>query len=144
MFYELAPEVAGHLGPATVLDRSQQPPIVRAVQYEFDGWPVDDLIEAFPCFIVTDKMKLLIEGASASGCSFGPVKVTTSEQFKELEELEERQEPRTLPPFSWLIVNGTAKRDDFGISAKGSLIVSERMLQVLKGGQLGNCDIMAI
>ncbi len=143
MFYELAPEVAGHLGPATVIARSQHPPIVHALQYVFDGWPVDDLIEAFPCFVVTDKMKKLIEGARASGCSFGPVTVTTSEQFDELEELEERQQPRALPPFSWLIVNGTAGRDDFGVSAKGSLIVSERILQVLKRGRLDNCDIVA-
>lgn len=143
MFYELAPEVAGHLGPETVIDRSPHPPIVHAVQYEFDGWPVDDLIEAFPCFIMTDKMKTLIEGARASGCSFGPVKVTTSEQFEELEELEDFQPPRELPPFSWLIVNGTARRDDFGISATGSLIVSERILQVLKRGRLENCDITA-
>jgi hypothetical protein len=142
MFYELAPEVAGHLGPATVIDRSQHPPIARDVQYVFDGWPADDLIEACPCFIVTDRMKNLIQAAGASGCSFGTVKVTTSEQFEELEALEDSEQPRTLPPFSWLIVHGTAGRDDFGVSAKGSLVVSERMLQVLKRGRLDNCDVI--
>lgn len=144
MFYELAPEVAGHLGPETVIDRSTQHPVVRAVHYEFDGWPDDDLIEASPCFLVTDRIKRLIEEAKASGCSFGAVKVTTSEQFEELEVLEEHQKPRALPPFSWLIIHGTAQQDDFGMSATRSLIVSERMLQVLKRGRLDNCDVTAI
>jgi hypothetical protein len=141
MFYELAPEVAGHLGPGTIMDRSRVTTAVIAVEYQFDGWPDDELIEAFPCFIVTNRMKELIEGARASGCTFGPVTVTTSDQYEELEELEELRQPRELPSFSWLIINGTAQRDDFGISATGSLVVSERILQVLKRGRLDNCDI---
>ncbi len=142
MFYKLDPEVAGHLGPDTVMDRSSHPPIVHAVHYEFDGWPADDLITAFPSFIVTDSMKKLIENAKASGCSFEHVKITTSEQFEELEELHPS---RQLPHFHWLIIRGVAQRDDIGTTATGgSLIVSERVLQVLKGGRLDNCDIAAI
>ncbi len=142
MFYKLDPEVAGHLGDDTVMDTSTHPPIVHALHYEFDGWPVDDdLIEAFPCFIVTDQMKHLIEGAKGSGCSFGIVKVSTSEEFEEWEQLHS---PRTLPQFSWLMVRGIAQRDDVGTSAMGSLIVSERILQVMQQCRLDNCDISAV
>ena len=141
MFYQLAPEVAGGLGPETVFDRSQSPPIVRALHYELDGWPDDDLITSFPCFIVTESMKKMIEEARASGCSFGPVKVTTSEQFKDFEEFRQGQQ---LPKFSWLLIHGAAQQDDFGLSADGSLIVSESILQAMKGGRLDNCDIIAI
>jgi hypothetical protein len=142
MFYKLDPEVAGHLGPDTVIDRSTHPPIVHALHYELDGWPADDLITAFPCFIVTDTMKKLIENAKASGCSFGRVKISTSEQFEELEEFHPNQQ---LPQFSWLIVHGVAQRDDLGTTATGgSIIVSERLLEVMKGGRLDNCDIAAI
>lgn len=135
MFYKLTPEVAGHLGPGTVLDRSGHPPVVHALHYEFDGWPADDLITAFPCFLVTDRMKELIEGAKASGCSFGFAEVSTSEQFEELHP------NRQLPHFSWLLISGMAKRDDCGTSATGSLVVSERLLRAMKGGRLENCDI---
>lgn len=141
MFYKLAPEVAGHLGPETIIDRSQRPQLVRAVHYEFDGWPEDDLIESFPCFLVTVAMQGRIEAAKASGCSFGPTKITVSEQF---EELEEFHEPRTLPAFQWMIVHGTPGRDDLGLSADGSLIVSERVLRVLKAGRLDHCDVVAV
>jgi hypothetical protein len=141
MFYKLAPEVAGGLGSDTVFDRSQSPPIVRALHYELDGWPDDDLITSFPCFIVTDRMKKLIEDARASGCCFGAVKVTTSEQFKDFEEFHQNQK---LPRFSWLIIDGVAHRDDFGLSTDGSLVVSEKALQVLKSGHLDHCDIVPI
>jgi hypothetical protein len=141
MFYKLDPEVAGHLGSETVMDTSMHPPIVHSLHYEFDGWPADDLVTTFPCFIVTDKMKGLIESAKPSGCNFGSVKVTTSEQFGEFEELHE---PRTLPRFSWLIIGGVAGRDDFGISTTGSLVVSERILHVMKRARLDNCDVKAV
>ncbi len=138
MFYELSPEVAGHLGPDTVMDTSRHPPIVHALHYEFDGWSGDELIEAFPCFIVTDNLRQLIESAKPTGCSFGNVRVSTSEQFEEL------YPGRSLPSFSWLMIVGAAGRDDFGISATNNLIVSERLLHVLKRGRLEHCDASAI
>ncbi len=137
MFYELAPEVAGHLGPGTVLDKTRHPPIVQVLHYEFDGWEGDELIEAFPCFIVTETMRRRIESAEANGCQFGRVKVSRSEEFEELHK------GRQLPPFVWLIVNGVAGQDDFGTSADGSLVVSERILQVMKAGRLDHCDVSA-
>jgi hypothetical protein len=141
MFYQLEPEVAGHLGSGTVMDASTHPPVVDALHYEFDGWPADDLIEAFPCFIVTDRMRGLIEKAQGTGCRFGPVRVSTSDEF---EDLAEFRAPQPLPQFSWLIVSGTAGRDDFGTSSSGTLIVSDRILQVMKQGRLENCDVSAV
>jgi len=138
MFYELAPEVAGHLGPDSIMDTSRHPPIVHVLHYEFDGWSGDELIESFPCFIVTDNLKQLIERAKPTGCSFGSVNVSTSEEFEEL------YPGRNLPSFSWLMIGGVAGRDDFGISATNGLIVSERLLQVLKCGRLEHCDVIAV
>src|SRR3954447_25234883 len=114
MFYELKPEVAGHLGDDTVMDRSTHPPIIHSCHYEFDGTPIDDLLASFPCFIVTDKMQSMIESVEPSGSRFGNVKTTTSEEY---EDWEEAFPSPALPHYSWLIVNGTAERDDFGISS---------------------------
>lgn len=139
MFYKLDPEVAGHLGSDTVMDRSTHPPIVSALHYEFDGWPADDLITTFPCFIVSERMKQIIENAQASGCSFGRVQTSTSEEFEELKDLHPNQQ---LPKFSWLIVHGIAQRDDFGTTITGgSIVVSERLLEAMKHGRLDYCDI---
>lgn len=83
-------------------------------------------------------MTKLIENAGATGYRIGPVELNTSEQFDELAEFHP---PRTHARCHWLIITGTAFRDDFGTSAKGALIVSERILQVLQQGRLQNCDI---
>src|SRR5262245_34304840 len=125
MFYQLNPEVAGHLGPDTVIDRSTHPPIVHVLHYVLDGWPGDDLLTSFPCFIVTERMRKLIENTKASGCTFGPVRISTSEQFAELEQFHPKEQ---LPEFSWLIIRGVAGRDDFGTTTTGgSIIASERV-----------------
>lgn len=135
MFYRLDPEVAGLLGPRTVMDRSTHPPVVHALHYVFDGWPADDLITSFPCFLVTHRMQELITSARATGCHFEGAETTISDQF---EDLYPGKEP---PSFSWLIIDGVAERDDIGKSVKGSLVVSDRLLEVMKRGRLDYCDV---
>src|SRR4051794_29887097 len=123
MFYKLDPEVAGHLGSHTIMDPSSHPPIVHSLHYELDGWPADDLLTTYPCFIVTKATQDALERAKPSGCRFAPVEVTTSEQFEEL------YPGQSIPSYSWLQITGTAGRDDLGTTVSGgSLIVSERIL----------------
>ena len=138
MFYVLDPEVAGGLGPNTVMDASSHPPVVTTLHYELDGWLGDELLESFPCFIVTENMRHLIESARPSGCSFGAVLVSTSERFKELYPM------RHLPRFFWLKIAGEAGYDDFGISSTNSLVISQRVLQAMKKGVLEHCAVQAL
>lgn len=44
-FYSLEPEVAGSLGPGTVMDTAVHPPRVHKLHYESDGWSGDDILE---------------------------------------------------------------------------------------------------
>ena len=58
-------------------------------------------------------------------------------------EAEEALDGRVLPRFLWWQVTGKAGIDDFGVTEKAALVVSERGLDVLKaGGRLDNCDIL--
>jgi len=43
--------------------------------------------------------------------------------------------------FSWLQITGRAGTDDFGLSSSGLLIVSERMMNLLKEFELKYCDV---
>lgn len=139
MFYKLDPEVAGHFGLGTKLDASTHPPIVRSLHYVFDGWLGDELLTAFPCFIVTEHMRQLIESANPSGCTFEAVAISKSDLFEELHA------ERRLPQFSRLLIEGIAHRDDLGTTATGgSIIVSDRLLQVMKRGRLDHCEITAL
>jgi hypothetical protein len=84
------------------------------------------MVTSFPCYLVTEDVKEKILESDFSGVAFDTVEVTTSELF------EEMQPDQRLPPFVWLKVNGDAGRDDFGIAKDYRLVVSERVLDVLK------------
>lgn len=125
MFRSIEPEVAGRIGKDSKLDVSVHPPIVHQLHYEFQGWLHNDILESFPCFIVTDSLKEAIVNAQLSGVVFDYVKVTTSDLFDELYPTV------SLPPFHWMKIIGNAGTDDFGISDKLLLVVSERAYNVL-------------
>lgn len=134
-YYMLSPEVAGGLGERTIMDSSAHPPRVQRLHYEMEGWLGDALLESFPCFIVTSRAKDALIGLSASGCVFDSVEVSKSPTFEEL------YPDRQLPPFSWLKIHGRPGADDLGLSEDHRLVVSSRVLDVLKSLDLANCDI---
>jgi len=135
-FYALDPEVAGELGRNTAMDNAVHPPKVSRLHYELDAWLGDNLIQSFPCFLVTEELKQKIEAAAFSGASFAPVELTLSANFKE-------QHPsRAVPQFTWLKAKGCAGKDDFGVEADGTLVVSQRALNLLQELKLRHCGIV--
>lgn len=135
-YYLLAPEVAGELGPDTVMDTSVHPPAVTRLQYEIEDWLGDEILESTPCFIVTERLAGLIQDAGLGGYRLADADVVLGEDAEEL-----AGGPIDLPEFRWLQLTGKAGSDDFGASADGSLVVSQRALDVLRQGTLNNCDI---
>jgi hypothetical protein len=133
--FVLMPEVAGGLGDGTVIDRSTTPPIVSRLHYVMEGWLGDDLLETFPCYIVTERLGNALRSQSLSGIAFGSVQVSKSQQFEDL------YPNRQLPKFFWLKVTGNAGRDDFGLSADFNLVVSDHALGILRRFNLSNCEI---
>lgn len=135
-YFALQPEVAGGLGENTVLDASTHPPAVSKLHYSFDGWLGDELLESFPCYIVTARLRDVLEQATATGCKFADVEVTKSETFEEL------YPGRALPEFFWLQVDGRAGADDFGVSEDFQLVVSQPTLLLMQSkANLSHCDI---
>jgi hypothetical protein len=131
-FFELQPEVAGGISSRTKLDRSCHPPLVSHLHYRFDGWLGDELIEGFPVFLATVSLAESFARQSLTGFEVGEVDVEESEQFHDIY-------PGTrLPPFVWLKVTGRPGVDDFGLSARHRLVVSERALSLMT---LAHCDV---
>jgi hypothetical protein len=115
------PEVAGGLGPSTVMDGGA----VTRLEYRFDGWLGDELLEVTPCFVVTERIAAELERAGLTGFVLAEVLITTSEVFREL------YPGRQLPPFRWLkIVGGPS--DDLARDHLGVLAVSRRALELLE------------
>ncbi len=136
----LEPEVAGELGPETEMDTSQHPPIVHRLQYIFNDWLGDSLLESFPVFIVTEDLAQKLAANKLSGFELDKLKVVVSPEFKESEKF--RKSADKLPGFRWLKIVGKEKEDDFSIY-QNNLIVSEKALEVLKSARLNHCDISA-
>lgn len=134
-YFILEPEVAGGMGPNTVMSREQHPPVVSHLHYEFDGWLGDDLLETFPCFIATERLANAIRDARLTGIEFRSVEITTSGEFQDF------YPDRTLPSFLWLNVVGKAAEDDFGTTKDASLVVSQRTLDVLRAMGFDNCEV---
>jgi len=135
-YYTLDPEVAGGFGPNSILDDPcTRPPRITHFNYEFAGWLGDPLLEAVACFIVTEPLKDRIAALHPTGVSFGTVEVSKSGEFEDLHP------GRQLPIFVWLQVTGEAGEDDFGLSAMHNLVVSERVLEVLRQEGMSHCAI---
>lgn len=104
---------------------SVHPPLVSVLECEFDGWLGDDLLESFPCFIVTERLGNLIEKNSLTGCVLSSVLVSTSDTFDEMHP------DVALPNFYWLRIQDQAGIEDMGLSKSNHLVVSERFLKIL-------------
>jgi hypothetical protein len=137
-FFVVEPEVAGGLGPHTVMDRSVHPPLVAHLHYVLDGWLGDQIVESFPCWIVTGVLADTIRRARLSGASFEPVEVSTSDEFDEL------YPGRSLPKFERIVVIGLAESDDFGIGVDQRLVVSSAALGLLQRLGAANMSVEAV
>jgi hypothetical protein len=135
MFKSIEPEVAGGIGADTKLDTTVHPPTVYQLHYEFGGWLRNDIVESFPCFIVTENLKEAILKSRLSGVDFDYVKVTTSNEFDEL------YPGLVLPPFNWMKILGKAGEDDFGISDKLLLVISEKAYNLLSLFDISAADV---
>jgi hypothetical protein len=134
-FYVLEPEVAGGLGPNTVMDRNVHPPVVTKLHYEFDGWLGDEIVESFPCFLVTETLSKRFAEAAVAGGEFAPVEITRSERFREANPGLE------LPCFVWLKLVGRAGVDDLGVGPDHRLVVSKKVLDLIESTSPRGLDV---
>lgn len=135
MYYIMFPEVAGGLGSKTILDNSVFPPVVKNLNYEFDGWLGDDLLESFPCFIVSESLKNALIESDLKGFQFSRVLVTKSHTFIEL------YPDRELPSFYWIQINGKLCIDDFSVTEKSELVISSQAKKLLSNHNISHAVI---
>jgi len=123
--YILEPEVPGGLGPRTQMDRSSHPPRVSVLHFIFDGWLGDQLVESFPCYLVTSSLAQALADAGVSGIELADAEIETSDQFRDI------YPNRLLPHFRWLRVIGSATESDIFITPDNRLGASQKALDVL-------------
>lgn len=129
MPYFIEPEVSGQLGDNTNIDVSIDPPKVEHLHFVFYGWLGDDLIECFPVFLITEKLKNALAISELSGYEIKDCEIEESDEFKLLQNV-------ILPNFFWLLITGN-KNDDFSITGN-KLKVSDNAYSFLNQYNLQN------
>jgi hypothetical protein len=125
-YFRVDPEVPGELGENTVMDSSVHPPIVTRLHFVFTDWLGDCLIQSFPCFLITEDALQRLRALPLTGYS------TDTAQLEEGDTFSELNPGASIPPFRWLKVSGRPGGDDFGLTERGELIISDRALGVLQ------------
>lgn len=135
MYKYIEPEVAGGLGIETIIDNSVHPPIIKKLHYEFSGWLGDDILETFPCFIVSENLMNDIKKHQLTGVSFNDAIITKSKDFMVFY-------PKTnLPNFYWMKIEGEFGVDDFVIAKDYRLLISEKGMDVISYFNINNASI---
>jgi len=135
MYKYIEPEVAGGLGFETEMDSGVHPPVIKKLHYEFSGWLGDDILETFPCFIVSENLMNDIKKNQLTGVSFDDIIVTKSEEFISFY-------PKTnLPNFYWMKIEGKFGEDDFVIAEDYRLLISEKGMDVISYFNINNASI---
>lgn len=135
-YYNIKPQVVGHLGDGCEVEHAEGRITVRRLHYVFDIWPDDELIATVPCYLVTPKLADLLESAKMSGYGRQRATLTASDFVQEVYPL------RTPPVYQWLTINGVPGHDDFGLSEQVNLVISERARSVLETS--GACEHASI
>jgi hypothetical protein len=134
-YFILDPEVAGSLGFKTAMDTTVHPPTVASLHFVVDAWLGDDIVQSFPCYLVTEELKTRLKSIKPSGLTFAFAEITASDNFEELNH------GRKLPELSWMKVTGAPGSDDVGLTADARLVVSERVLAEMKRLKFDHCDV---
>jgi hypothetical protein len=116
-FFVLTPEDAGHAEPEA---RGRVP------LYVFDTWLGDDLVRAHPLFLATTRLKMsLLTLPAPTGFHTAPVRALGSPFLRS-------QRPGLRLPKFWILeVYGRAGVHPLGLSADGSLVISQAALERL-------------
>ena len=92
----------------------------------FDTWLGDDMVRAHPLLLVTAPLMKALEALEGpTGFSLRRVRSEGSRFFRR------NDSGRRLPRFWAVEVDGTPGVDDFGFDHDGSIVVSQRVLDVL-------------
>lgn len=151
MLYFLEPEVAGELGENTVFENVRlegEKSKIKKLHYKFNGWLGDLLLECTPCFIISDSLLEDFNRYNLSGYELQDIEISISDEFKELyPDVQLPNFKRIIPYGRVKIINDSYKEwsgHDFCLSDKSCLVVTDKVLNILKSNKINHCDIYSL
>jgi len=127
-YKKIQPEVIVGLGAETEFQEKEAPfKTVVKLHINLEDWLGDDLMECYPCYIVTENLKHLLENNSFNGYEIRQMKVSLDENFE-----YNYSKSKPLPLLHWLQIVGKNNIDDLFLDENKDLNVSEDFLVFLK------------
>jgi hypothetical protein len=75
--------------------------LVTKLHIQLEDWLGDDLMEIYPCYIVTQQLKEALENNSFIGFTFAGIEVTEDEYFEDNYQLEKPRPDFFLDKNNW-------------------------------------------
>ena len=135
MPYQLDRKVAGELGERTKLDTGVHPPIVHRLEYVLDYPGADDLIQSFPVYLARAHLAEALIAAGVQGITWREAMISQGDSYDEYSPAGEPDDYR------WLVPGRPG--DDCWLQ-DGELVVSDRVMEVLRASNLSECDIQPL
>jgi len=127
-YLTVQPEVIVGLGDKTEFKEKDQPfKTVTKLHIDLEDWLGDDLMECYPCYIVTEKLKKLLDTSNFKGFDTSEMEVTRAEYFD-----DNYHQNKPLPKFYWLQINGIKNTADIYVDENNNLNVGDTFLSFLK------------
>jgi hypothetical protein len=126
-YKKIQPEVIVGLGDDTEFQEQSVPfSTIVKLHLKLEDWLGDDLMECYPCYIVTEYLKNLLETQSFKGFEFQEIKTTLDDIFD-----NNYQQNKPLPDFHRLLITGQKGQDDLFLDGDKILNVSAAFLDFL-------------
>lgn len=127
-YHIIQPEVIVGLGEKTEF-LEKEPPFLTVIKLhiKLEDWLGDDLMECYPCYIVTEQLKTGLLETEFTGFEFSEMTKTKGEYFNDNYQLK-----KSLPELYWMKIIGKQDIDDIIIGPEKSLLVDEDLLNYLK------------
>ena len=142
-YYLIKPEVAGELGDnSEIIYENGRIKEVTFLEFVFLGWLGDEILKARPCYIITKKMMDDFILNEIKGMEYQKIQVSLSEEFLEIHKGNSViSEFVRIIPCNRIENFDNSMQEDIYIDKCNCLIVSERLLEIIKKYKISNCDI---
>lgn len=127
-YKKIQPEVIVGLGDNTEFVEKAPPfKTVIKLHINLEDWLGDDLMECYPCYIITENLKKLLEDNSFKGFEIQDMSVSLDENFE-----NNYQQGKPLPEFYQLKITGRRNNDDLFLDEDKNLNISGTFLDFLQ------------
>ncbi|NQY30689.1 MAG: hypothetical protein HRT69_14620 [Flavobacteriaceae bacterium] len=116
IYTSLFPPIKGEIGPKTEVNESKcktcnsllESNFYKKIEYVFDDWNGEDLVKGIGCYLVSDRLKRILEDKKLKGISFKEIIVTKGDYFK----FKSKAYQEEIPSFFEIVIVGTSKGPD--------------------------------